>query len=112
APVFAGVTEDPAAAWGTADEVSVFGDGVVVVLRSHPATSTAARASAKVHSFIVVSVSSPGSCKRRTMRARGSPAPHHRRRQLSAAQLADRSRKTGLQGAARARARDLAHRAR
>jgi len=58
--MLAGVAEDPAAACGTTDEVSVFGDGVVVVLRSHPAARRAASAMAKVHSFIVVSVSNPG----------------------------------------------------
>ena len=52
-PVLDDVVEDPAAACGTADEVSVFGDGVVAVLRSHPATSAAAKARVRTHSFIV-----------------------------------------------------------
>ena len=54
AGVFADVVEDPAAAEGTADELSVFGDGGVAVLRSHPDRSTREKTSAAVHRFIIV----------------------------------------------------------
>src|SRR5438067_2321855 len=50
--MFAGVVEDPAAAWEIGDELSVFGDGGVVGLRSQPAASASETAMPSVRSFM------------------------------------------------------------
>jgi hypothetical protein len=56
-PMFAGVVEDPAAACGIGDELSVFGDGGVVGLRSQPAASASETATAIVRNFMASPVS-------------------------------------------------------
>jgi hypothetical protein len=51
----ADVALDPAAAEGTDDCVSVFGDGVVLVLRSQPAAKASETAAIRVSSLIMCS---------------------------------------------------------
>jgi hypothetical protein len=60
----AGVVEEPAAADGTDDTLSVLGDGGVEVLRSQPAASASETAAASAINFIVVSgMNVPYTCK-------------------------------------------------
>ena len=70
----AGVVEEPAAADGTDDTLSVLGDGGVVALRSQPAASASETAAARVISFIVVSeLNVPSICKGRARSPVTSP---------------------------------------